>query len=226
MTGCSARCVFGGFFTSDFFLSCLGRDGKRDVVTGLTCAPVFETLRSLATVLPSSSTTVISTSITGDGGGFLINFIGDFATCLDATLIDTAGSLGASGRRTDAGPPVGFDVTFFFVVDFLTTGGTAFGLTGEGSGEVSDTGSSSTATVTRGEAVIFPLVVALLKPSLTTILWERFPYAATRFVLDPNISAPETEKLARIRHVYAQRLKDVTARRLRVVSSDRTSVTW
>lgn len=170
-----ARCVFRDFFPSVFSMSRLGREDKGDVVIGLTCAPVFETLHSFVTVLPLSSKTVISTSTTGEGGGFLTSFVGDSTTCVDSTLIDTAGSLGANGRRTDVGPPMGFDETFFFAIDFLTTGGTVFGLMGEGNGEVSDTGSSSVIAVTRGETTVLPLAVALVKLSVVTILCARLP---------------------------------------------------
>ena len=166
------RWAFRGFFPSVFSMSRLGREDKGDVVIGLTCAPVFETLHSFVTVLPLSSKTVISTSTSGEGGGFLTSFVGDFTTCVDSTLIDRAGSLGANGRRTDVGPPMGFDetVTFFFAIAFLTTGGAVFGLMGEGSGEVSDTGSSSVIAVTRGETAVLPLAVALVKLSVVTIL--------------------------------------------------------
>lgn len=154
-----------------FFLSCLGREGEGDVVTGLTCAPVFETLRSFATVLPWSSRTMISTSTTGEGGGFLASFVGGLGSCLDSTLLDTAGSLGANGRRADAERSVGLDATFFLVVDFFfTTGEEGFGLTGEGIGEVSDAGSSSTMTATGGEVVVLLLMVVLLRSSLATTL--------------------------------------------------------
>ena len=167
-------CALRGFCASVFLL-CLGREGRGDVVTGLTCAPALETLRSFATVLPSSSKTVISTSTTGEGGGFLACFVGGRVACLDSTLTDTAGSLGANGRRTDTGPSAGFDVTFFLVKGFfLITGDIIFRLIGEGSGEVSETESSSTVTA-GGGAVVLPLPPALPKPSCTTILWERFP---------------------------------------------------
>lgn len=165
-----SRCTFRGSCTPVFFLPCLGR-GSGDVVTVLICAPVFEILRSFATVLPWSSKTMISTSTTGEGGGFLASFFGGFATCLDSTLIELTVFLGANGRRTDAVPSTGFGVTFFFVVDFfLITGKVAFGLTGEGSGEVSDTGSSSAMTATGGEAVVLLLAPTLLRPSFATIL--------------------------------------------------------
>ena len=176
MTVDLARCAFRGFCTSVFFLFCLGREGKGDVVTGLTCTPVFETLRSFATVLPSSSKTMISTSTTGEDGGFLGYFVGGRVACLDSTLIDTAGSLGANGRRTDTGTSEGFDVTFFFVKDFfLTTGETILGLIGEGSGEVSEAESSSTMAAAEGGTAVLPLAFALPRPSCATILWERFP---------------------------------------------------
>jgi len=103
----------------------------------MTCAPVFETLRSFVTVLPWSSKTMISTSTTGGGRGFLLSFFGGLTTCLGPVLIDTAGSLGASGRRTDVGLSAGLCVTFFLVVDFfLIADETAFGLMGEGSDDV------------------------------------------------------------------------------------------
>jgi len=175
MTAGFARCAFRGFCASTFFLLCLGREGKGDVVTGLTCVPVFETRRSFATVLPSSSMTMISTSTTGEDGGFLANFVGGRVACLDSTLTDTAGTLGANGRRTGAGPSIGFDVRFFFVTGFfLTTGETTFRLIEEGRGEESEAESSSTMVAAGGEVVVLPLV-AVPKTSRTTILWERFP---------------------------------------------------
>jgi len=170
MTAGWARCAFRGFCASTFFLLCLDREGKGDVVTGLTCVPAFEILRSFATVLPSSSKTMISTSTT-EGG-----FFGSRPACLGSTLTDTAGSLGANGRRTGAGPSIGFDVWFFLVTGFFrTTGETTFRLIGEGSGEESEAESSSTMAAAGGEAVVLPLALALPKPSRTTILWERFP---------------------------------------------------
>jgi hypothetical protein len=114
---------------------------------------------------------MISTSTTGERDGFLPSFFGSFVTCLGSTLIETTGSLGANGRRTDAGPSTGFDMTFFLVVDFFLIAGKAtFGLTGEDSGEVSDTGSSSTMTAAGGETVLLPLTPTSLKPSFATIL--------------------------------------------------------
>lgn len=170
MTGLTGY-VFWCLFTSVFFLLCLGEEGEGDIVTGLTCAPVFDTLRSFATVLPSSSNTIISTSTTGDCGNFLASFAGGVATCLDWMLIDTAGSLEANGRRTDTGPSIGLGVIFFLVVDFLlVTDEKTFGLTGEGKGEASDTESSSATIATGGEKVVLPLPLALLKVSPVTIL--------------------------------------------------------
>ena len=114
---------------------------------------------------------MISTSTTGEGGGFLANFVEGRVACLDSTLIDTAGSLGANGRRTGAGPTIGFCVRFFLATGFfLTTGETIFRLIGEGSGEESEAESSSAMVGAGGETVVLSLAVALPKPSRTTIL--------------------------------------------------------
>ena len=165
-----SRWVFRNSRALVFFLLYLGR-GVGDGSTGLICAPVSETLRSFSAVLSSSSKRVIPTPAVGEGDGFLPSFFGGLATCLDSTLIETAGSLGANGRRTDGGPSTDFGVTFFLVVGFfLVAGKEAFGLRGEGSGEMSDIGSSSTVTVTGGETVVLLLAPTPPKPSFTTIL--------------------------------------------------------
>jgi hypothetical protein len=97
--------------------------------------------------------------------------VGDLVVCLDSMLIDAIGSLGANGRRTDVGPPMGLDATFFLVVDFLLiTEEVVFSLTGESRGEESDTASSSSIAAAGGEKDVPPFSHGLLKVSLATIL--------------------------------------------------------